>query len=117
MPLPEVTQNLLTVYMTEAGFDAALTEFGEPAIAAVVAQRGENLMLAAADLLDGLAPVSTGAGGLTSFKLDVLEFKYAPGSTGTTWATLAAGLRERAASSSVSSLGDFGPLIEPWGIG
>ncbi len=112
----------LRVYMTPAGFQAALTTFGEETMARFVARRPDCLMLAAADLLDGLPTAAdAGTGKLASFKLDVLEFKYAAGSEGVSFGDLAAGLRTRAKTQCGPSGGGTvtanpAPSFEEWGI-
>lgn len=112
----------LKVYMTPAGYQAALTTFGEETMARFVARRPDCLMLAAADLLDGLpADAQAGAGKLASFKLDVLEFKYAAGSDGVSYGDLAAGLRTRAKTQCGPRGGGAvtanpAPSFEPWGL-
>lgn len=112
----------LQVFMTPAGYQAALETFGEPVIARFVANRPDCLMLAAADLLDGLPPAAgADAGGLSSFKLDVLEFKFAAGSSAPPYPALAAGLRTRAKTQCGPAGGGAvsanpAPILEPWGI-
>lgn len=113
----------LTIYMTAAGYQAAVTAFGEAAIARFAERRPDCLMLVAADLLDGLpAAAGTGAGGLSSFKLDVLEFKFTAGSAAPSYADLAAGLRARAkadcgSARSARVSANPAPNLEGWGLG
>lgn len=115
----------LKVLMTPAGYQAVLDTFDEETIAHFVASRA-CLLLAGADLLDGL-PGSSGEGSttqtqqLTSFKLDVLEFKFATGTaTDLDYATISKNLRTRAITEcrgEQQRTANPAPNLEGWGIG
>lgn len=103
-------------YMTPAGYDLAVSTFGAEGMADAVAEHGEQLRLAAAELLEGL-PSSSEGGGISSFKLDVLEFKFRDNaSANANWAAIAARLREQEAAANSSGSAMFIPTVDEWGV-
>ncbi|WP_339096195.1 hypothetical protein WDJ50_02580 [Deinococcus sp. VB142] len=86
-------------------------------IAAAVADNAGELRLAAATLLEGLP--TNQDGGLSSFKLDVLEFKFRDSkAVGTDWLAVAARLRAQAAEAGAGQVAaNPAPFLEPWGVG
>lgn len=115
--LTEQQTTRLRRYMTPAGYDLALSTFGERGILDAVSEHGDQLRLAAADLLEGLPSPSGEASGLSSFKLDVLEFKFQSSkAVSTDWLTIAARLREQAKTDAGLSSAVFGPVIDDWGV-
>ena len=105
-------------YMTPAGYALALSAFGEGGILDAVSEHGDQLRLAAAELLEGLPSQSGEGSGLSSFKLDVLEFKFQSGkAVNTDWSAMSARLREQAKVNTSLGSAFFGPVVDDWGVG
>lgn len=122
-PLTAEQEAELKVLMTLGGYQAALQVFGEATIRLFVATR-PCLLLAAADLLDGLpaggatAP-DAGDSALKRFKLDVLEFEYAPAKgAAVDYASISKNLRVRALTECKGArrVSNPAPEIQGWGL-
>lgn len=119
-PTPALTsEQQLRLYMTPPGYDLAVQTFGAEMVVAVAAQHAD-LRLAAATLLEGLpASGGSGGGGLSSFKLDVLEFKFRDGTQAAPdWLSIAKRLRAEAEAASAGRRRSANPApeIDPWGL-
>lgn len=109
---PEQIETRLRRYMTPAGYELALTTFGESGIADAVAENGDRLRLAAAELLEGLPAATDSTDSLSSFKLDVLEFKFRDASKATDWAGIASRLRTQEGAQSTDGTAMFPPVFD-----
>lgn len=119
MDAPAVTLASVEVrlkrYMTVAGYALAMQVFGTDSIQDAVTDNGNDLRLAAAELLEGLPTESAGGGDLKRFKLDALEFEYSTSKTvSADWGAIAKRLREQATDAGASMT--FEPIIDEWGV-